>query len=93
LHDLPVLGRASLAWRLLRLAPSGYFSRAFCYDIRQEARAMRPIYTAVIKPEAGGWIGWIEEVPAVNCPESSRGKLLSSLREALEMFLFGCWQS
>ena len=35
------------------------------------------------------WIGWIEEVPGVNCQERSRDKLLDSLkvalREALEM--------
>jgi hypothetical protein len=35
------------------------------------------------------WIGWIEEVPGVNCQETTRGELLSSLRltliEAIEM--------
>ena len=35
-----------------------------------------------------GWIGWIEEVPGVNCQEASREELLESLRvtlsEALE---------
>jgi predicted RNase H-like HicB family nuclease len=40
-------------------------------------------YTAVIKQDAGWWIGWIEEVPGVNCQERSRDKLLRSLREAL----------
>jgi len=24
-------------------------------------------YTAVIKKDAGWWIGWIEEIPGVNC--------------------------
>jgi predicted RNase H-like HicB family nuclease len=46
-------------------------------------------YTAVIKQDASWWIGWIEEVPGVNCQERSRDKLLDSLkvtlREALEM--------
>jgi predicted RNase H-like HicB family nuclease len=40
-------------------------------------------YTAVIKQDANWWIGWIEEVPGVNCQESSRETLLQSLRETL----------
>jgi predicted RNase H-like HicB family nuclease len=46
-------------------------------------------YTAVIKEDAGWWIGWIEEVPGVNCQEASRSELLESLKitlmEALEL--------
>jgi len=46
-------------------------------------------YTAVVKHDAGWWIGWIEEVPGVNCQEATREELLESLRitlgEALEM--------
>ena len=46
-------------------------------------------YTAVIKQEGAWWIGWIEEVPGVNCQERTRDKLLESLRltlhEALQM--------
>jgi hypothetical protein len=30
---------------------------------------MQQNYTAVIKQDAGWWIGWIEEVPWVNCQE------------------------
>ncbi|MBI3657149.1 MAG: type II toxin-antitoxin system HicB family antitoxin [Acidobacteria bacterium] len=45
-------------------------------------------YTAVIKNEANWWIGWVEEVPGVNCQESTREELMKSLRitlkEALE---------
>ena len=45
-------------------------------------------YTAIIKQDNHWWIGWIEEVPGVNCQESSREQLLESLRvtllEALE---------
>ncbi len=40
-------------------------------------------YTAVIKKDAEWWIGWIEEVAGVNCQESSREKLLESLRTTL----------
>ena len=45
-------------------------------------------YTAVVKKEGDWWIGWIEEVPGVNCQESSQEELVESLkgtlREALE---------
>ena len=46
-------------------------------------------YTAVVKQDAGWWIGWIEEVPGVNCQEATRDELIESLRvtlrEALEL--------
>lgn len=46
-------------------------------------------YTAAIKQEEDWWIGWIEEVPGVNCQEATREELLESLRitllEAIEM--------
>jgi len=45
-------------------------------------------YTAVTKQEGIWWIGWIEEVPGVNCQEKTHDELLDSLkgtlREALE---------
>ena len=45
-------------------------------------------YTAVVKQDNGWWLGWIEEVPGVNCQEASKEELLESLRvtlrEALE---------
>jgi len=50
---------------------------------------MNTQYTAVVKNEDDWWIGWIEEVPGVNCQESSKEALLESLRvtlrEALEL--------
>jgi len=49
---------------------------------------MNETYTAVIKQDNGWWLGWIEEVPGVNCQEESREKLIETLkltlREALE---------
>ena len=45
-------------------------------------------YTSVLKQEGEWWIGWIEEVPGVNCRERTREELIESLkvtlREALE---------
>ena len=50
---------------------------------------MNQTYTAVVKQDGAWWIGWVEEVPGVNCQESTRADLLDSLRvtliEALEM--------
>ena len=40
-------------------------------------------YTAVVKQDGGWWIGWIEEVPGVNCQERTRDALLASLRATL----------
>lgn len=46
-------------------------------------------YTAVIKQDGPWWIGWIEELPGVNCQEATREELLETLRltlrEALEL--------
>ena len=44
---------------------------------------MANTYTAVTKQDAGWWIGWIEEVPGVNCQERTREELLASLRTTL----------
>ena len=40
-------------------------------------------YTAVIKPDGDYWIGWIEEIPGVNCQESNKEELLKSLKATL----------
>ena len=50
---------------------------------------MHNTFTAVIKQEAGSWIGWIEEVPGVNCQEKTREELMKTLavtlKEAIEL--------
>jgi len=52
-------------------------------------KSIQPEFTAVIKESGRWWIGWIEEVPGVNCQERTREELLDTLkvtvREALEM--------
>ncbi|HEY9432740.1 MAG TPA: type II toxin-antitoxin system HicB family antitoxin [Blastocatellia bacterium] len=45
---------------------------------------MNNVYTAVIKQDGPWWIGWIEEVPGVNCQEATRDELLKSLKITLE---------
>lgn len=44
---------------------------------------MSKTYTAVVKEDQGWWIGWIEEIPGVNCQEATKAELLKSLQEAL----------
>jgi predicted RNase H-like HicB family nuclease len=41
-------------------------------------------YTAIVKDAGDCWIGWIEEVPGVNCQEPTREELLGTLRVTLE---------
>ena len=48
------------------------------------SRKLGQAYNAVIKQDGGWWIGWIEEVPGVNCQELSREELLESLRATLK---------
>jgi predicted RNase H-like HicB family nuclease len=46
-------------------------------------------YTAVIKRSHDWWIGWVEEIPGINCQEKSREELVETLnitlKETLEM--------
>jgi len=50
---------------------------------------MEKTYTAIVKNEGDWWIGWIEEIPGINCQEASKEALLDTLsitlREALEL--------
>ncbi len=45
---------------------------------------MNSQYTAVIKQDGNWWVGWIEELPGVNCQEPSREELMESLRVTLK---------
>jgi predicted RNase H-like HicB family nuclease len=40
-------------------------------------------YTAVIQFDAPWWIGWIEEIPGVNCQATTRLELMDDLKSAL----------
>lgn len=37
-----------------------------------------------MKQDGDWWIGWIEEIPGVNCQERTREELLGSLKAALK---------
>jgi len=45
---------------------------------------MEKEYTAVIKRDGDWWIGWIEEVPGVNCQESTHEDLIKTLKVTLK---------
>ena len=45
--------------------------------------AMKNKFTAVIKQDAGWWIGWVEEIPGVNSQGKTRAELMKNLRSAL----------
>lgn len=44
---------------------------------------MSNTYKAVTKQDGDWWIGWIEEIPGVNCQERTREELLESLKSTL----------
>jgi predicted RNase H-like HicB family nuclease len=44
---------------------------------------MNKTYTAVVKQDNGWWLGWIEEVPGVNCQEQTREELVETLKVTL----------
>jgi predicted RNase H-like HicB family nuclease len=45
---------------------------------------MNSHFTAVIKQNGGWWIGWVEEIPGVNCQGKTRAELQKNLRSALK---------
>ncbi len=45
---------------------------------------MKDTYTAIIKQSGPWWMGWIAEVPGVNCQEPTREELLETLKITLE---------
>lgn len=45
---------------------------------------MRKEYTALVQQQDDWWIGWIEEVPGVNCQEKSYKALISTLEDTLK---------
>ncbi|OGK04892.1 MAG: hypothetical protein A2W80_14410 [Candidatus Riflebacteria bacterium GWC2_50_8] len=45
---------------------------------------MEKEFTVIIKNEGEWWIGWVEEIPGVNCQERTKPELLISLKEALK---------
>jgi hypothetical protein len=40
-------------------------------------------YTAIVRQSGDHWIGWVVEVPGVNCQETTREELIDTLRVTL----------
>lgn len=45
---------------------------------------MQNTYTAIVKEDGDWWIGWIEEVPGVNCQERTKDELINTLQITLK---------
>jgi predicted RNase H-like HicB family nuclease len=45
---------------------------------------MKREFTAVIKQDAGWWIGWVEEIPGVNSQGKTKAELLKNLKSAIK---------
>ena len=51
------------------------------------SRVKNTTYTAVIGQSEGFWVGWVDQVPGVNCQSDTKEGLMEALREALRMIL------
>ncbi len=45
---------------------------------------MKTEYTVVVKQADDWWVGWVEEVPGVNCQEKTHDELMESLKATLQ---------
>jgi predicted RNase H-like HicB family nuclease len=45
---------------------------------------MKTEYTVVVKQADDWWVGWVEEVPGINCQEKSYDELMESLKVTLQ---------
>ena len=45
---------------------------------------MEKEYTAVVKKDGKWWIGWVEEVPGINCQEATHQDLMETLKITLK---------
>jgi hypothetical protein len=49
------------------------------------------MYTAIVQQQGEWWIGWIKDIPGVNCQERTYDELLDSLRGCLKDILEHNW--
>jgi hypothetical protein len=54
------------------------------HSTKEQEGRMKDTYTAIIKQSGPWWIGWVAEVPGVNCQEPTRKALLETLKVTLE---------
>lgn len=73
----------------MRVAPLHFAAKRLLGSGDSLRRLVMPnTYTAITKEEGNWWVGWIGEIPGINCQERTREELLETLkitlREALE---------
>lgn len=51
--------------------------------IASRIEVVKNAYTAIVQKDGRLWIGWLEEIPGVNCQGESREELMENLRSAL----------
>ena len=56
----------------------------WCIAERSNGEEMAITYRAIAKQDGAWWIGWVEEIPGVNCQERTKDALLDSLRVTLK---------
>ena len=44
------------------------------------------MYTAIVQQQGEWWIGWIKDIPGVNCQERIHEECLNSLRPGFNIF-------
>jgi predicted RNase H-like HicB family nuclease len=54
------------------------------YILRTLGGDMQNTYTAIVKNDGDWWIGWIEEIPGVNCQERTKDELMETLKVTLK---------
>jgi predicted RNase H-like HicB family nuclease len=56
------------------------------HEIRVKLAEMdtKRCFTTVIKQNSGWWIGWVQEIPGVNCQGKTRAELVKNLQSALK---------
>jgi predicted RNase H-like HicB family nuclease len=54
------------------------------YILRTSGGDMQNTYTAIVKNDGDWWIGWIEEIPGVNCQERTKDELMETLKVTLK---------
>ena len=60
------------------------------HTVKLQEQKHRETYTAHIERNGDGWIGWIQELPEVNCEKKTKKELLKTLEVELHDLLEVC---
>ena len=85
-YEFDELKRSEMACEALRKSgehvegPSEYAAESA--EFKNDETAKRE-FTAVVRNDGSHWIGWIEEIPGINCQENTREQLIETLKITL----------